>query len=546
MLAPPAACLAPGARELSSSMPQPPKNTSQGKLLKLGAGGPKPKGDEASGKASGEASGVASSNCLAFQLVAAADWQIEALDNLPEYLRKKQQQTSQRHAPPAADTPQPDASTADSDPVQPVHLKMALSMDFSEAGAEGSVERETFTRTVIEDLASASGMPPSSFCIKGLSAGSVVIEMEILQDSSGVLPADVASKLERQAADSSSALRSGKLTSKVKGMQVLLPTALPTAATHDEAHDPPTRAVPSPSAPGAAGALETADACAKDTQQVALIGYSYKLWAIGAVVVFFLATLLQLSWPGPCVHEHPGRLPVALSSDAFTCEPCVPCPQWHKRPETRLASSAPMFADLSACEAEATQTQHDLTACHLWARALESRADAALARLNSSIEKVSGMSSSAGWRGWCSTVSSSMTSSFARTLTRTSSTVARASSRVWSTAASTAKSSTLTRASSVSTSVSSSLARASSSFVSTSAMRAAFTGEPFFLPSTSLSLSLSLSLCLSKSLSLSTPSPSLLLAFPLSHLVLSSYVQTRSAAGALARVTGTCLHVPRG
>ena len=107
----------------------------------------------------------------------------------------------------------------------PVQLTMTLGMSFHKTGEEGSSKREAFKRDMANDLANASGLPAENFKITKLSAGSVVVHIDILPDPLGIAPAPsaVARDLEQQAADANSPLRSGKLTSQTKGIQVLSP-----------------------------------------------------------------------------------------------------------------------------------------------------------------------------------------------------------------------------------------------------------------------------------------------------------------------------------
>jgi hypothetical protein len=121
---------------------------------------------------------------------------------------------------------------------------MTLGMSFQTTGEEGSSKREAFKRDVANDLARASSLPAENFKISKLSAGSVkrdlvsvkrdlsklsagsvIVDIDILPDPLGIAPAPfaVARDLEQQAADPNSPLRSGKLTSRTKGIQVLSP-----------------------------------------------------------------------------------------------------------------------------------------------------------------------------------------------------------------------------------------------------------------------------------------------------------------------------------
>jgi hypothetical protein len=101
---------------------------------------------------------------------------------------------------------------------------MTLALDFSMAGIEGSDKREKFKRDVAEDLASASGLPPANFRIKDVSPGSIILDLEVMPDT--LAPGThilVAKDLAEQAANPSSALRSGKITSHATGVEVIPP-----------------------------------------------------------------------------------------------------------------------------------------------------------------------------------------------------------------------------------------------------------------------------------------------------------------------------------
>jgi len=113
-----------------------------------------------------------------------------------------------------------------------VQLTMTLGMSFHETGEEGSSKREAFKRDVANDLAKASGFPAENFKITKLSAGSVIVEIDILPDSLSIAPAPsaVARDLEQQAADPNSPLRSGKLTSQTQGIQVKVRSLQPPPA----------------------------------------------------------------------------------------------------------------------------------------------------------------------------------------------------------------------------------------------------------------------------------------------------------------------------
>ena len=94
-----------------------------------------------------------------------------------------------------------------------VQLTSTLDMDISNAGEEGTKEREQFKRDVAADLAIASGAPPASFVIKKLSAGSVKVDMEIVAHPALTRTTeDMALDVEKQASDSNSLFCTGKLT----------------------------------------------------------------------------------------------------------------------------------------------------------------------------------------------------------------------------------------------------------------------------------------------------------------------------------------------
>jgi hypothetical protein len=118
----------------------------------------------------------------------------------------------------------------------PVQLIMTLGLDFSMAGSEGSDKREKFKRDVAEDLASASGLPPANFRIKDVSPGSIILDMEVMPDPLAPGAHLLAAKdLAEQAADPSSMLRSGNITSHATGVEVIPPkSAEPPPAKAEE------------------------------------------------------------------------------------------------------------------------------------------------------------------------------------------------------------------------------------------------------------------------------------------------------------------------
>ena len=66
---------------------------------------------------------------------------------------------------------------------RPVAMKLKLSLDFdSTVGSEGSDLRASFDKDLRQDLANATGLPTSSFVLKKLSPGSVIVDLDIRPD----------------------------------------------------------------------------------------------------------------------------------------------------------------------------------------------------------------------------------------------------------------------------------------------------------------------------------------------------------------------------
>jgi len=103
---------------------------------------------------------------------------------------------------------------------KPAQLTMTLGLDFSTIGTEGSQEREGFKRNAAIELAAASDLPASSFHIRSVSRGSVILDVEITPELSGPEPSLIAADLEMQAGNPSSKLRSGKITGTVKDIAI--------------------------------------------------------------------------------------------------------------------------------------------------------------------------------------------------------------------------------------------------------------------------------------------------------------------------------------
>jgi hypothetical protein len=98
-------------------------------------------------------------------------------------------------------------------------VTLKLELDFSMAGREGSRERRSFQKQVVDDLAFAAGCSSDCFRVQSMSAGSTIIRMII--DTVGVDDEDlqagpslVLTTLQTQMSDENSRLRSGVFTSK--------------------------------------------------------------------------------------------------------------------------------------------------------------------------------------------------------------------------------------------------------------------------------------------------------------------------------------------
>lgn len=119
-----------------------------------------------------------------------------------------------------------------------VKMVMKHGLHFSSSGADGSVQRKEFERQLFQNLAHASGLPPTNFKVKKMSPGSIVIDTEITPNHSGNFPDPdmVAKDLERQLHDINSALRSGSITYFAESIiiQGLQPTLTQIAQERDD------------------------------------------------------------------------------------------------------------------------------------------------------------------------------------------------------------------------------------------------------------------------------------------------------------------------
>jgi DNA repair exonuclease SbcCD ATPase subunit len=108
-----------------------------------------------------------------------------------------------------------------------VDMVVKLNLDFSSVGADGSKERTTFKDRLSKDLSDASDLPTTSFQVRNMFKGSVIVKVQVSPDPSGVGldPADVVDKLVHQAKDPSSRLKSGVLTAHVTDIQLKTSTS---------------------------------------------------------------------------------------------------------------------------------------------------------------------------------------------------------------------------------------------------------------------------------------------------------------------------------
>jgi len=96
-------------------------------------------------------------------------------------------------------------------------ITITIDKAFEEIGKEGSPSRIEFERALVDDLAHASDLPPTSFEIIKMSAGSVIADIKIGIDSTitSMTGAEVVEDLKTQASDPSSRLRAGRLTGMI-------------------------------------------------------------------------------------------------------------------------------------------------------------------------------------------------------------------------------------------------------------------------------------------------------------------------------------------
>ena len=96
------------------------------------------------------------------------------------------------------------------------NVTLKIGIKFSSAGEAGSRQRAQFDKDLVRDLAHASGLPRTSFVIKSVSPGSVVVNLDIWAERSR----EVAQDLARQCQDSASLLCGGVVTRKVETLSI--------------------------------------------------------------------------------------------------------------------------------------------------------------------------------------------------------------------------------------------------------------------------------------------------------------------------------------
>ena len=107
-----------------------------------------------------------------------------------------------------------------------VKMLLKLQLDYTQTIGGGSDVREQFEANVKTDLAAASNLAPGCFRIKSVSPGmkmaSVIVDMEVLLDPCVSIPMSTAVNiLARQANDSQSILRRGKVTHAVSAVHAV-------------------------------------------------------------------------------------------------------------------------------------------------------------------------------------------------------------------------------------------------------------------------------------------------------------------------------------
>jgi hypothetical protein len=108
---------------------------------------------------------------------------------------------------------------------QAVTVRIALNMHISESGEEGTYERAKFKTSLLRELAQASGVKEQFLDVKRISAGSIIVDVDICADpnldADSHCPRNVAADLENQAQDEQSQLRSGTLMARLVSISIV-------------------------------------------------------------------------------------------------------------------------------------------------------------------------------------------------------------------------------------------------------------------------------------------------------------------------------------
>ena len=108
---------------------------------------------------------------------------------------------------------------------QTVTVRIVLNMHISESGKEGTYERAKFKISLLRELAHASGVKKKFLEVKRISAGSVIVDVDVCADpnldADSHCPRNVATDLEKQAQDEQSQLRSGTLMARLVSISIV-------------------------------------------------------------------------------------------------------------------------------------------------------------------------------------------------------------------------------------------------------------------------------------------------------------------------------------
>jgi hypothetical protein len=108
---------------------------------------------------------------------------------------------------------------------QAVTVRIVLNMHISESGEEGTYQRAKFKIRLLRELAKASGIQKRFLDVKLISAGSIIVDVDICPDPNADTdrhcPFYVATDLKKQAQDEQSQLRSGILMARLVSISIV-------------------------------------------------------------------------------------------------------------------------------------------------------------------------------------------------------------------------------------------------------------------------------------------------------------------------------------